>query len=387
MQWNTFSIVVMLIALGAFSSCNKPLPEDSRYSDLEIEEYLQAPENQYSAEALKGNAIVLEFWATWCAPCVAVMPHLNNLADKFEGKPLKFISVTTQSKEVVDNFLQSNVIKGWVGLDTDRTVFSAFDVSYIPKTVLLYPDGTVAAVTHASKLDEDVLNRLLDYKPLNLEPDEEIKTVAQKQRNEEPGVKTSYRVNIGPADKKYGASRIGINEFKHDAIRLKEYLAKAYNMPYYQVIGKDSLMNRYLKVDIQAPGLNKEAFDELLKESIKNALGISIEHQRQPMEVYVVTAPEVPVKGLIKEDEAVTHLSNDDGFFAGSSARFSNLLKQVTEATGEIIVDETGLTEKYTWTVSYPPDNKLSVLDTLERNLGLKFRKDTIPIKVIKVVD
>ena len=37
-------------------------------------------------ETLKGKAVVLEFWATWCAPCVEQIPHLNELADKLAGK-------------------------------------------------------------------------------------------------------------------------------------------------------------------------------------------------------------------------------------------------------------------------------------------------------------
>lgn len=49
--------------------------------ELGIEKFLQAPEGEKTLSALKGKVIVLEFWATWCGPCVAAIPHLNQLHD------------------------------------------------------------------------------------------------------------------------------------------------------------------------------------------------------------------------------------------------------------------------------------------------------------------
>ena len=61
---------------------------------LSVERLLNAPDDA-SAEwgALKGKVVVVEFWATWCAPCIASIPHLNELAEQFRDEDVVFISL------------------------------------------------------------------------------------------------------------------------------------------------------------------------------------------------------------------------------------------------------------------------------------------------------
>src|SRR5262249_33930918 len=52
---------------------------------LGLETILQAPAGTEATWAsLKGKVVVLEFWATWCGPCIAAIPHLNEMADQFK---------------------------------------------------------------------------------------------------------------------------------------------------------------------------------------------------------------------------------------------------------------------------------------------------------------
>jgi len=70
--------------------------------------------------ALAGKAVVLEFWATWCAPCVAAIPHLNELATQFKDRPVVFLSVSDETPSVVEAFLQKHPIDGWSALPTPQ---------------------------------------------------------------------------------------------------------------------------------------------------------------------------------------------------------------------------------------------------------------------------
>jgi len=48
----------------------------------------------YSFTKMKGNVILLDFWATWCEPCIQAFPHMNNLVEKYRDKTAENISIT-----------------------------------------------------------------------------------------------------------------------------------------------------------------------------------------------------------------------------------------------------------------------------------------------------
>ena len=52
-------------------------------------------------DQIRGNVVVIDFWATWCAPCIASFPKLNALRDHFAGKAVVFYSVTYEKQGAV----------------------------------------------------------------------------------------------------------------------------------------------------------------------------------------------------------------------------------------------------------------------------------------------
>ena len=155
----TFAHLIMTaaLALGA------PPKIGDRAPDLAIETMLQGPaDNDLSWQALKGQAMVLEFWATWCGPCVAAIPHFNELAEEFSDQPVRFLSVTDEKESIIEPFLKSQPISGWVGLDLDRSVFRDYAVLGIPATVLVDKEKVIQAVTHPRHVTKMVLRDLVD---------------------------------------------------------------------------------------------------------------------------------------------------------------------------------------------------------------------------------
>ncbi|MFI5344750.1 MAG: TlpA family protein disulfide reductase [Elusimicrobiota bacterium] len=112
--------------------------------DAGLPELMQAPRSSLRAlSELRGQVVVIDFWATWCRPCVETIPHMNKMADKFAGKPVVFLSVTADEREKVERFLRDHPMKPWIGLDADGVMSRAFGVREIPQTFVIDPYGRI----------------------------------------------------------------------------------------------------------------------------------------------------------------------------------------------------------------------------------------------------
>ena len=119
---------------------------------------------------VEGNdeAILFNFFATWCPPCKAEIPHLNNLSDKFKGK-LKIVSVLMEdkSKDEIDAFMKKFKINFGISYGENNFLFAkalggVVGISYM---VLYKPNGEYA--THyvglvPEEMLESDINKVID---------------------------------------------------------------------------------------------------------------------------------------------------------------------------------------------------------------------------------
>lgn len=105
----------------------------------------------------KGKLLILDFWATWCSPCVAMMPKMEYLQRKFSGK-VQFISITNQKEKDVLPFVSKldAQYRGEIPIVTDDRLFSRyFPHVFLPHYVWIDSEGKVLAITDAKEINEE----------------------------------------------------------------------------------------------------------------------------------------------------------------------------------------------------------------------------------------
>lgn len=97
----------------------------------------------------RDKVVVLDFWATWCSPCVAALPHVQELADRFKEKDVVVLGVNTDNadaRSAVERVLERRDITLRQVLDPDGEISANYHVAGIPHLVLIDRKGIVQKV-------------------------------------------------------------------------------------------------------------------------------------------------------------------------------------------------------------------------------------------------
>jgi peroxiredoxin len=108
----------------------------------------------------RGQAIILNFWATWCPPCKAEMPDLEQVNLQYQNKGLVVIGINRTDQEnylEVPEFIVTNKITFPILLDPTGEIAKKFNVSALPTTFFIFPDGIIHKVIIGGPLPQALL--------------------------------------------------------------------------------------------------------------------------------------------------------------------------------------------------------------------------------------
>ncbi len=115
-------------------------------------------------KGLRGNVVVLSFWATWCAPCQEELPRLSHLSETYAGKPVRFVAVSideNKSRGEIGKFLVTHGIhlEAWTGATTGTMAdFGLGDI--VPGTIIINEQGEAVTRISGEAQEDDVTSRV-----------------------------------------------------------------------------------------------------------------------------------------------------------------------------------------------------------------------------------
>lgn len=133
------TLVLSLVLLIAVVSAQEP---QFRLKDLS---------NQWKGyDDLKGSELtVIDFWATWCQPCVQSLPHLNEMALKYADQGVAFIGVSvdgTRNQSKLAPFIKSMGVSYPIVRDINSELMSELNVSAVPTLLIYDPSGELVHI-------------------------------------------------------------------------------------------------------------------------------------------------------------------------------------------------------------------------------------------------
>jgi len=128
---------------------------------------------EISLSSMTGQVVLVDFWATWCGPCIHAMPALKKLYEEYQSKGFEIIGISLDNDEQkLDEYIKQEGIawpqyfdgKGW-----ENELAVRFGIDSIPSTYLIGKDGTIEAINATEEELAELVARLTGSSPVEPE--------------------------------------------------------------------------------------------------------------------------------------------------------------------------------------------------------------------------
>ncbi|MBC7589349.1 MAG: DUF547 domain-containing protein [Chitinophagaceae bacterium] len=181
---------VATVFFYASSFAQNAYKEGSTVKDFAIGTMLNNNAKLDSFKQLQKDITIIDFFGTWCAPCIKAIPHLQELQKKF-GDKISIVLISTEEKDKLSAFIKNRSGFSFpLIVDGDESITQLFQPPSYPYSVVVNKDGTILSISNAAALNEAAIENWLTVKkavPMPVVPTKkEDKPIEQKPATATP---------------------------------------------------------------------------------------------------------------------------------------------------------------------------------------------------------
>lgn len=333
----------------------------------------------------QGKPLILEFWATWCAPCIPAMKKLEDYQNKF-GNQLEILTISSDKLNSLLRYIDNT--KTSLKIAHDSMHIAIFDYRHIPHTILVDKNGFVKAITSPDQLTEKIIADFVAGK--------EIEIIKKQDNPTNLGLFKEFKNDFY----QYTLTAENINlKFKNEIKRNQDnepISLEFNNVSIYRLltdiyelttaarldVNKDSLSkNKYCFKLEQSAGYSKNILDNA-KEILNEISGFKARLIEKTVDsLYTLQVIDSTMLPNISFNEKY---STEGGgtYFKGIKISSNDLIMYLEDITFLPVKDKTGINFVFDMELNWSYENPKTLNEELKK-YGLKLKKSNVPEKIV----
>ena len=346
---------------------------------------------------LKGKFIVLEFWATWCGPCIGAVPHLNTLQEMFKQNDLYFVSITDETVEKINRTSKRIPFKSIVVSDQTKATQTAFGdgkegLVSLPMTVLIDNQDIIRWIGSPEELTADMMNSFLkgqsktesnDVKSIDMPKinTPKVKKIDKKPNNILLVQEPNFLFEVNKLTEKKSVMVIKSDKMmRFTYTDLDQILQDFFNLKPYEYTLTDSLKTQHYELNFKNMTGKKPDYEKL-KNDLFKAMSLKVNELDKIQEVILVKIlDDSKLEKAQNNDYGGKSSSGDKMIFTGTT--ISDMVNSMSNVIKRSLIIKSDDQTKYDFIIA---TNSLQETIKSMESYGLKVEKVNEKIKVLEI--
>ncbi|MFD2246281.1 TIGR03435 family protein [Pontibacter ruber] len=399
----TFLLSAILALSTAFTLKAQQLPAEATVGqatpDFKLQKIYNHTQKTATLKDFRDKLVILDFWATWCAPCIESFPKNAELQQHF-GNKIQFLAITDEPAKRIDKFLEKRPVNIPVVLDEERVINNFFKHRSKPHYAVLDGNGVVLAITEEKYITKANIEKMLAGEPANLpvkkdmmEFDASKPLAAMADQSLFQSILLPYQQGAPsggrtPTSGPFANRRIMLSNldpitmlqtaYQWSPIRIDVQVQKEDK---YDI---DNESNRYtyeLIVPAEAAGRKYK----IMQQDLSRYFGLTANVEKRTTDVLLLTQSK---KSKLKP--SILTAESDFTYGGRGLTMVNNRIEEVRifleEQLQAVVVDETGLTQKYDLQLTWVNENPENIHKELAK-YGLKLTPARREVDILVIRD